>query len=240
MASKLAAARIASWSGVRAVIAQRRPARRAGRRRRRRRRASARRSRPTTAGCRPASCGSRSPARVDGHDRGRRRRPPGAGRARRRRCCRPACVEVVGEFDEGDTVDVAGPRRRGVRPRHGRRRRRRRCGAIGRPAHRATCPADVRPRGHPPRRPGGAPGLTVRGQRPGHRRWSSRRRVVGARAAQPARAWGVGRRRSRPSSAAELATARPAPRRSRWPPRSRACWRRPTRSLSSATALALA
>ena len=106
MASKLAAARIASWSGVRAVIARadrpdvvaeavaaREP--------------SAPRSRRRTAGCPPASCGSPSPARRPGTwssttapvprwwSRGTSLLPAGV-------------VDVVGEFDEGDTLDVTG------------------------------------------------------------------------------------------------------------------------------------
>ena len=62
MASKLVAARMASWSGIRSVIARasrRRRARRVGVRRTRR----ARRSHRTTGCSRRASCGSRSPPR---------------------------------------------------------------------------------------------------------------------------------------------------------------------------------
>ena len=88
MASKLAAAKIAAWSGVRAVIAQADRDRRAGRRRGRRARASAPWSCPAAAACRPASCGSRSPS-------GRPARcssttgPSGRCSSGACRCCRP-------------------------------------------------------------------------------------------------------------------------------------------------------
>ena len=62
MASKVAAAKIAAWSGVRAVIAAADRDRRAGRRGGRRRRASARSCSPATGACRPASSGSPSPS----------------------------------------------------------------------------------------------------------------------------------------------------------------------------------
>ena len=75
--------------------------------------ASARRSRPTTGGCRRASCGSPSPAGVAGTvvvDDGARRALVERGTS-----LLPAgVVDVVGQFDEGDT-------RRGRRTRRRRR-----------------------------------------------------------------------------------------------------------------------
>ena len=69
---------------------------------------------PTTATCRPASCGSRSPS-------GRPARSssttapvrPCCGAARR--CWRPASSTSMGEFDADDAVEVAGPDGVGVR-----------------------------------------------------------------------------------------------------------------------------
>ena len=90
MASKLAAAKIAAWSGVRAVIAGADRAGRAGRRgrRRARRRHGGAPARP--AARRPASSGSRSPSAPRGTvvvDDGARR---ALARAAASRCCRPA------------------------------------------------------------------------------------------------------------------------------------------------------
>ena len=105
MASKLEAARIASWSGVRTVIADAVASGRAGRGRRRRA------GRHVVRGPSPQA---RRPQAVDRlrltrrrHGDRRRRRPAGAGRAPDE----PAagrCVDVSGRFDEGDTVDVVG------------------------------------------------------------------------------------------------------------------------------------
>ena len=107
MASKLAAARIASWSGVRAVIA------------------NASRPNvladslaavpgfgttfaPTTVACPPASSGSPSPAAPTAPS------PSTTALAGRSSsgaspCCPRACVGVAGDFDAGDPVDVATP-----------------------------------------------------------------------------------------------------------------------------------
>ena len=65
---------------------------------------------PPSARCRPASCGSPSPARVGRHGHRRRRRPPGARRA----------------ADEPAAGRRGRRRRRVRRGRHGRRRRHRR------------------------------------------------------------------------------------------------------------------
>ena len=68
---------------------------------------SARRSRPTAASCRRASCGSRSPSQVAGTvtvDDGARR-----ALVERQTSLLPAgVVDVAGRFGEGDTVDVTG------------------------------------------------------------------------------------------------------------------------------------
>ena len=90
MASKLAAASIAAWSGVRAVIAAAGRARRAAPTRCAGEPASAPWCRPTTGGCRPASSGSPSPCGSRGTvvvDDGARR---ALLEAAARRCCRPA------------------------------------------------------------------------------------------------------------------------------------------------------
>ena len=106
MASKLAAAKIAAWSGVRAVIAQAarhdvlaeavdgEPA-------------SAPWSPPGAGGCRPASCGSRS--------RWARRAPSSSTRAPSGRC-RAGRVAAAGRghgvkggFEADEAVEVAGP-----------------------------------------------------------------------------------------------------------------------------------
>ena len=109
MASKIAAAKIAAWSGVRAVIARRRPRRRAARR--------GRRACPASA---PSCCRAtaRLPARklwiafavgVQRHGRRRRRRPPALLERRACRCSPPASSTVDGRFDADDAVEVAGP-----------------------------------------------------------------------------------------------------------------------------------
>ena len=96
---------MASWSGVRAVIAAAVAAGRAGRRGRRR------------AGRHdvPAERAGGSPARklwiafasqVDGVGHRRRRRPGGRWSSAARSCCRPASRASAGAFGEGDTVDV--------------------------------------------------------------------------------------------------------------------------------------
>ena len=152
MASKLAAAKIAAWSGVRVVIAGAdRPGvladAAAGVARRRHRRAA---PRPPAVGPQAVD---RLRGRLERHRRRRRRRPDGAGRA----------------------ADVAAAGRRGRRARRLRRRRRggdrraRRAGVRqgpgpppGRPGQGVGRPADLdaagrpAPRGRPPRRPGRA------------------------------------------------------------------------------------
>ena len=144
MASKLAAARIASWSGVRAVIARAaRPdvladavAGALGRRHHR--------SGPTTGGCRPASCGSPSPRGADGTvvvDDGARRALVERGTS-----LLPAGVlaRARATFDEGDAVDVAGPDGRRLRPWAWSPSTPSRCGSVaGRRT--ADLPPDVRP-----------------------------------------------------------------------------------------------
>ena len=110
MASKLAAAKMAAWSGVRAVIASGRERARHGARRARgaAQRASARWCRPTRRGCRPASCGSHSPSRLEGrvwstpvprHGPVHDGRLVARGRLRVRR----------GSFDVDSPVEVIGP-----------------------------------------------------------------------------------------------------------------------------------
>ncbi len=106
MATKLEAARIASWSGVRTVIADAaRPGVLAG--------AVADepvgyhvRGAPPPSSA-PASCGSPSPSRVAGTvmvDDGARR----AVLERQTSLLPAGVVDVSGRFDEGDTVDVVG------------------------------------------------------------------------------------------------------------------------------------
>ena len=137
MASKLEAARIASWSGVRTVIARRRAAGRAGRGDRRRA------GRHDVRGPPPQAAGAQAV------DRLRRRTSPGTvtvdDGARR------ALVERQTSLLPAGVVDVVGPLRRGrhrrrhrhrrrrVRPRHGVRRGRRSCAASP-AATPATCP----------------------------------------------------------------------------------------------------
>ena len=114
MASKLAAAKIAAWSGVRAVIAAADAPDvvvdaldgRAGRHRRSRPRAERLPSRKLwIAFARGAA----------GPDRRRRRRAPRAVRATTGRCCRPGCAAVEGAFDADDAVEIVDDRRRAVR-----------------------------------------------------------------------------------------------------------------------------
>ena len=108
MASKLAAAKIAAWSGVEAVIADAaRPgvlaavvAGGAGGR--------APGSGPASGGCRPASCGSPSPSAP----RGRSWSTPGPGgpwSSGAGRCCRPGWCRSRGDFDADDAVEIVGP-----------------------------------------------------------------------------------------------------------------------------------
>ena len=105
MASKLEAARIASWSGVRDGDRQRRPSRRARRCRRRRAR-SAPRFEAHAAQAAGAQAVDRLRRALAGRGDRRRRRPAGARRASDSRCCRPASSTVEGSFVEGDTVEV--------------------------------------------------------------------------------------------------------------------------------------
>ena len=91
MASKLAAAKIAAWSGVRAVIAGGRPARRAWPTRSPGEPVGTVGAAPRRSGSRAASCGSPSPSVPAGRvvvDDGAR---AGAASTRAGRCCRPAC-----------------------------------------------------------------------------------------------------------------------------------------------------
>ena len=136
MASKLAAARIASWSGVRTVIANA-----AGER------ALVEAVGGDVVGTVFEAHTRRLPARklwiaFASQVAGAVVVDDGARRALTERTTSllPAGVtDVVGRFGEGDIVDVRGQRRRGVRAGHGVRRRRRSCG--GRPASTpATCP----------------------------------------------------------------------------------------------------
>ena len=107
MASKLEAARIASWSGVRTVIANAAAAGRAGRGRRRRRRSAPRfeahrRKLPARKLWIAFAAQVAGAVTVD----------DGARRAlvERQTSLLPAgVVDVVGRFGEGDTVDVAAP-----------------------------------------------------------------------------------------------------------------------------------
>ena len=108
MASKLAAAKIAAWSGVRTVIAGGRPARRAGRRGGRRAGRRHRRAAPRPATCRPASCGSPSPSARPARSSSTTA-PAGPCSSAARRCCRPASSTVQGSFDADDAVEIAGP-----------------------------------------------------------------------------------------------------------------------------------
>ena len=109
MASKIAAAKIAAWSGVRAVIAAADRDGRARRRGRRRARRRHRRAARGSGGCRPASSGSRSRsgrrARSSSTTGARRALEPDgrvAAPGRRRRASRA-------RFDADDAVEVAGP-----------------------------------------------------------------------------------------------------------------------------------
>ena len=153
MASKLAAAKIAAWSGVRAVIAAAdRPGVLAD--------AVAGDAgvgtvvRPTTGGCRPASSGSPSPSARRGTvvvDDGARRAlvergdvAAAGGRA----------STVQGRFDAEDAVEIAGPDGKVFAKGLVRRRR---AAALEAVAGRRTADLPERhpPRGRPPRRPGG-------------------------------------------------------------------------------------
>ena len=104
MASKLAAAKIAAWSGVRAVIASARAPSvvadaLAGR-------PSARRSRRARNGCRAASSGSRSRKASEGRivvDAGARAR---ARRRRASRCCPRACAASKGSSRPTPPVEI--------------------------------------------------------------------------------------------------------------------------------------
>ena len=142
MASKLAAAKIAAWSGVRAVIAAADVpdvladalAGRAGRHRR---------SRRAPSGSRAASSGSRSRAASAGRivvDDGARR---ALVRAATARCSPPACASVEGAFDADDAVEIVGDDgalfAKGLVP------------LLGRGAARGRGPQDRRPRRRPAR-----------------------------------------------------------------------------------------
>ena len=168
MASKLEAARIASWSGVRTVIANAaRPGVLVGRGRRR--------------GCRDVVRGPPPQARraqaVDRLRRPRRR----VGHASTTAPAR-ALVERHTSLLPAGVVDVARPLRRGRHRRRRRHRRDRRCPRDGVRRGRRSCarwpaatPATSRrhgPRGHPPRRPRPAPRLTADRGFPGTRRVS--------------------------------------------------------------------
>ena len=108
MASKLAAAKIAAWSGVETVIADAgRPGVLAG----------------AVAGTpgvgtvfrprRPAPAGPQAVDRLRrgrrGDPGGRRGGPPGAASSARPRCCPAGVVSVSGRFDADDAVEIAGP-----------------------------------------------------------------------------------------------------------------------------------
>ena len=108
MASKLAAAKMAAWSGVRVVIAAASTAGRAGRRRGRVSRASAPSSSPGRSACRPASCGS--PSRSGPRGRSSSTKEPGRALIERGVSLLPAGVVAVhGAFDADDAVELAGP-----------------------------------------------------------------------------------------------------------------------------------
>ena len=117
MASKLAAAKMASWSGARAVIAAAISANvlvdavagRAGRH-------HLRAERPSSRGAQVVDRLRQSGRR---RRHGRRRRPPGVGRARHARCCRPESSASAAIFDEGDVVEVRDTDGRARCPRHG-------------------------------------------------------------------------------------------------------------------------
>ena len=155
MASKLEAARIASWSGVRTVIANAaRPGVLAG--------AVADEAVGTSFEAHRRKLAARKlwiafAARVAGSvtvDDGARK-----ALVERHTSLLPAgVVDVAGRFGEGDTVDVRRHRRDPVRPRDGLRRGRA-AAQGGRPPHQRP-PAGHGPRGHPPRRPRPAPRLT--------------------------------------------------------------------------------
>ena len=108
MASKLAAAKIAAWSGVRAVIAQALARRRAGGRGVGRAGRRHRSCTPRPSGSRPASCGSPSRSGSSGTivvDDGARRALLERGVS-----LLPAGVHAVkGSFEIDDAVEIAGP-----------------------------------------------------------------------------------------------------------------------------------
>ena len=150
MASKLAAAKIAAWSGVRAVIASAALpgvvtdalAGRAGRHVVRAARAAARRA---------ASSGSRSPRASEGKivvDAGARR-----ALVERRQVAarRPACASVEGDFDADATVEIVDDDgavfAKGLCRYTSQQLQR-----VPRPPHRRS-PRRLPPRGRPPRRP---------------------------------------------------------------------------------------
>ena len=76
-----------------------------------------------------------------GRGRRRRRRPPGAGRAWHVAAARPASSTCVGDFDEGDVVEVRDLDGSVRRPRHGAVRRRRAAAIMGRRT--ADLPAEI-------------------------------------------------------------------------------------------------
>ena len=144
MASKLAAAKIAAWSGVRDRHRRRRPGRGARRRPSTVEPGVGTVFRPRPGACRPGSCGSRSPWPRRGHSSSTRG-PAGRWSRARRRCCPAGVVSVSGRFDADDAVEIAGPDgvvfAKGL-ARHARRAWWRR----GRAAARASCPTVPPPR----------------------------------------------------------------------------------------------
>ena len=109
MSTKLAAAKIAAWTGVRTVIAAASRPDRGPRCARRRSRASARSCGPRIVGCRPARCGSRS--------RWRRRGPVARRRGRQGCVAAGRVAPGPGYHRDVDGVVRRRRRRRGPRPR---------------------------------------------------------------------------------------------------------------------------
>ena len=178
MASKLAAAKIASWSGVRAVIAAaNRPGVLAG----------AVEGRPGVGhGRAPARPAAARPQAVDRLRHGHRRArswsttaPAGPWSSGVGRCCRPGIVDVQGDFEAERRGRDRRRRREGLRQGPGPAERGRPQGRR-RPPHRRPARGHA-PRGGPRRRPGGP---AVRGRTTG----TGRRLAVRAGRGRPAAA----------------------------------------------------
>ena len=151
MGSKLAAARIAVWSGIEAVIADAGPARGAGRAGRLDTRGRHPVPTPGADASRPESCGSPSPSARRAPSRWTTA-PAGRSVSGAAPCSRPASPASVGTSPPDDAVELAGPD--GTRFRQGSRSP---PGLDRQPVGRASVRRPARgrrPRGRPSRRPG--------------------------------------------------------------------------------------